>query len=128
MIYLDTHVVVWLYAGRLGELTRQAQAAIEDHDLLISPMVLLELQYLHEIGRVNVPAETIVGTLAGEIGLQVCDQPFPRVAAAAAAETWTRDPFDRIIVGQARLRGLSLISKDAHIKSNYPRTLWLEAL
>ncbi len=70
------------------------------------------------------PAETIVGALAGEIGLQVCDQPFSRVAAAAIGENWTRDPFDRIIVGQARLHGLPLASKDAHIKAHYPKAVW----
>lgn len=124
MIYLDTHVVVLLYAGHLGELTEKARAAIEENDLLVSPMVVLELQYLHEIGRLSVPAATIVGALAGEIGLKVCDQPFSRVAAAAIGETWTRDPFDRIIVGQARLRSLPLVSKDAQIKANYPKVVW----
>lgn len=126
LIYLDTHLVVWLYAGRLEELTSRAKAAVEQSDLLISPMVVLELQYLHEIGRLTVPAETIVGALAAEIGLQICDQPFPRIVAAAVGESWTRDPFDRIIVAQARMRDVALISKDVHIQSHYPRAWWFE--
>lgn len=126
MIYLDTHVVVWLYAGRLAELSAAARAAIEKQDLLVSPMVVLELRFLFEIGRINVPAEAMVSALAQEIGLRVCDLPFARVAGAALEETWTRDPFDRIIVGQAKLRDAPLVSKDGHIQEHYPKALWVE--
>ena len=51
MIHLDTHVVVWLYAGRTDLLSAAAVEAIEEHSMAISPIVLLELEYLHEIGR-----------------------------------------------------------------------------
>lgn len=124
MIYLDTHVVVWLYAGRLGELSPGARAAIEQNDLLVSPMVVLELQYLFEIGRITVPAETVLSALSQEIGLKICDLPFNNVAIAGLAESWTRDPFDRLIVAQARSRGWPLISKDGHIHQHYPQACW----
>jgi PIN domain nuclease of toxin-antitoxin system len=51
VIYLDTHVVAWLYAGELGRLSQFASERIEAEDVLISPMVVLELTYLHEIER-----------------------------------------------------------------------------
>jgi len=47
-IYLDTHVVVWLYSGELSLLSEKACQLIEENELLISPLVLLELQYLFE--------------------------------------------------------------------------------
>ncbi len=49
--HLDTHVVCWLYEGRTELLTSAAMRAIEDGLLQVSPMVQLELTYLHEIGR-----------------------------------------------------------------------------
>ena len=39
-------------------------------------------------------------------------------------QSWTRDPFDRIIVAQAALRRTSLITKDAVIRADYNRALW----
>lgn len=77
-------------------------------ELLVFPMVVLELQYLFEIGRTTEPAETVVSYLRGRIGLQVCDKPFDKVILPALAYDWTRDPFDRIIVAQAALDDSSL--------------------
>ena len=45
-IYLDTHVVVWLYAGETSKLSQAAEELINTNDLLISPIVLLEMNYL----------------------------------------------------------------------------------
>ncbi|MCP4995668.1 MAG: type II toxin-antitoxin system VapC family toxin [Gammaproteobacteria bacterium] len=53
LIYLDTHVVVWLYVGDLSKFSHPAKAALNTSPLVISPMVILELTYLHEIGRVK---------------------------------------------------------------------------
>ena len=51
MTYSDTHVVVWLYGGDVERLSKAAQDQMQDEDLLVSPAVLLELEYLHEIER-----------------------------------------------------------------------------
>lgn len=124
MIYLDTHVAAWLYFGQAQELSRDAAAAIEGSDLLISPMVVLELGYLHELGRLAVTAEKIVQTLAGDIGLKVAQQPFEDIARQALHETWTRDPFDRLIVAQAKLGQSRLVSRDRLIRQHYRHAIW----
>jgi len=122
--YLDTHVVVALYERELSPYSARALAAIDkDDDLRISPMVLLELQYWFEIKRIKVPAARIVGALQQDIGLQVCEAAFPAVAGKALAERWTRDPFDRIIVAQARLSSAALITRDRHILARYKPAL-----
>ena len=60
MIYLDTHVVLWLYALRGEGLSRRACQLIEESvTVLISPMVLLELAYLYEIDRLKVESDQI---------------------------------------------------------------------
>ena len=46
--YLDTHALVWLYAGVVEPFAAASQRVIEAHDLLVSPMALLEIQYLCE--------------------------------------------------------------------------------
>jgi PIN domain nuclease of toxin-antitoxin system len=122
--YLDTHAVIRLADGR-PRIGREAARLIQKADLLVSPMVLVELEYLHEIGRLTLPAKDILRKLEREIGLRLCDQPFADVASAALDEKWTRDPFDRMIVAQAKVNGLApLISSDESIAEHYPRTVW----
>ncbi len=124
MIYLDTHVVVWLFAGELKSFSANALNAMQENDLCISPMVRLELQYLFEIERTKLPAEQVLNELKRTIGLTICDLPFLRVIEEAEARSWTRDPFDRIIVAQAALQKSPLVTKDQSILRHYPLSIW----
>ena len=123
-VYLDTHVVTWLYAGRVDLLPEQASQLINEATLVVSPMVALELEYLFEIGRTTKPSQQVMDALSLEIGLQICELGFGLVIQRALTEVWTRDPFDRIIVSQAALRNLPLISKDQSILHNYKHAVW----
>lgn len=123
--YLDTHVAVWLHAGLEERLTEEAKRQIEANDLLISPMALLELQYLFERKRVRVQAITIYLDLHTTFGVKLCTFPFPAVAMEALHCNWTRDPFDRIIVSQAKANGTAvLITSDIEIRRNYSSAKW----
>ena len=125
MIYLDTHVVLLLYDKELGKIPQKAVEAIEKaDDLRISPIVLLELQYIYEIKRIRYVPKIIVDFLARTINLSVCDLPFPDAVAAATALGWTRDPFDRLIVGHALAQGAKLVTKDRLIRENHTQTIW----
>jgi PIN domain nuclease of toxin-antitoxin system len=124
MIYLDTHVVVWAYAGEIDRLPPAVCTLIEESDLLISPFVLLELKYLYEIERLTVEPGVIYENLASTIGLAVCDLPLMRVITEALPQTWTRDPFDRIITATAIARDAILLTKDEVIRAHYPKALW----
>jgi PIN domain nuclease of toxin-antitoxin system len=124
MIYLDTHAIVALYQGEPTFLSPSALDALEqESDLRISPMALLELEYLFEIKRLRVPAARIVSSLTTEIGLKVCDMPFSEVVQNALEERWTRDPFDRLIVGQARANSAVLITRDRLMQRRYSRAM-----
>jgi len=122
--YLDTHVVAWLFAGEAERLSAAARAAIESDELLVSPAVVLELQYLYETKRVSTAAEVVIDDLGRRIGLQVCDLPFIDVVRRALALSWTRDPFDRLIVAQAAVRQAPLVTKDRTIRRRYRAGVW----
>ncbi len=124
MIYLDTHVVVWLYAGLVERFSNPIQEMLNEHDLLVSPIVRLELQYLYEINRVSVEANVILNDLSQRLGLTICPKPFDAVTARATMMAWTRDPFDRILVAHASLGDSILISKDQMIRSHYANARW----
>jgi PIN domain nuclease of toxin-antitoxin system len=124
LAYLDTHVAAWLYAGLLNALSTAARRVIEQGSLVISPAVVLELQYLFETNRTTEPADRVVQALQRTLGVQVCEQPFPEVVSRALSERWTRDPFDRLIVSQAALRDAALLTKDRGIRKHYDRAIW----
>lgn len=124
MIYLDTHVAAWLFAGKVELLPASVRELIEADRCLVSPMVELELQYLHEIGRLTVPGEEIVSALGRELGLVRCALPFAQVVAGALGNDWTRDPFDRLIVAQAAVRRTPLLTADTTIHDHYPAAVW----
>jgi PIN domain nuclease of toxin-antitoxin system len=123
--YLDTNVVVWLAQGDLARIPLTAQNVLDQGDLLISPMVLVELEYLYEVNRIRLSSRDVLRKISHEAGVRVCDLAFPRVADVVLDEKWTRDPFDRTIVAQAKANGLALlVSADEEIRKHYPRAVW----
>lgn len=124
MIYLDTHVVVWLYGGRLAYFGEPVKELLRDNDLFISPIVQLEIQYLFDIDRIDAGPDDILADLSQRIGLSICQKPFHAVVSHALQLRWTRDPFDRILVAHAGLDNNILISKDEKIRANYQYARW----
>ena len=123
-LYLDTHVVVWLFAGEIDKISDRGLEQIEACELLVSPMVVLELELLHEIGRLNYRHDAIMGSLALSIDLKVCTLPFGAVVAESIRHNWTRDPFDRLIVANAARNASKLLSRDSKIQEHFDGAIW----
>jgi PIN domain nuclease of toxin-antitoxin system len=124
LIYLDTHVVAWLYAGAARKLTPLAKREIEQGELRVAPIVQLELEYLFELGRVRERAAPVLATLANRTGLAMCDRHPVHVMARACELSWTRDVFDRMIVAQASINADLLLTADETIRKHYPKARW----
>ncbi len=125
MILLDTHVAVWIAAGEISRLSESALSAIEDASTVaLSPITLLEVAYLVEAERLSGEAAFVIQALTAGAGFEVDDQPLARVVANAVGATWTRDPFDRLLVGHASLVGAGLVTKDRKIRDHYPAAIW----
>jgi PIN domain nuclease of toxin-antitoxin system len=125
VVYLDTHVVVWLYSGNIKLLSSNAIEFIENNDVLyISPIVYLELKFLYEIGRIKVSPAEILESLSASVGLSVCDKSFLQVISESISLEWTRDPFDRIIGANAIVNDAVLLTKNSRIQANYSKACW----
>lgn len=124
MIYLDTHVVIWMYQKDQHKFTPTGYSLIEKEDLVISPMVELEIEYLFEIKKITERSAVIIDYMRRQIGLTISDTPFSKVAKRAALLKWTRDPFDRLITAQADIHAASLLTKDGSIHTHYPKAVW----
>lgn len=124
MIHLDTHVVIWLYVDPASKFPPRVLSLIEKEELQMSPMVALEIQMNYEIGRINCDARTLLLYLENRIGLTMQKDPFVEIAQTALHESWTRDPFDRLIVSHAKMAQARLITKDKTIHEYYSRAVW----
>ena len=76
MIHLDTHVVVWLAAGETGRIPATLRGRLEAEPMVVSPMARLELDYLHELGRITERGAPILEGLVDRIGLDVASEPL----------------------------------------------------
>jgi len=115
-LQLDTHVVVWLYAGEHDRIPAGIRERLAVEPLRVSPTVRMELTYLHEIGRLAAPAARILDELEHSIALTEDATAFGAVVRAAETLTWTRDPFDRLIAAQALVSFSTLVTKDDNIR------------
>lgn len=124
VVFLDTHIAVWLYAGLIEKISETAKQSIEANDLLISPLVRLELQYLFEIERITVKPDTITKNLFTAIDLRVSETPLHQIVEKALEISWTRDVFDRLLSAEAMVVGGGFITADQNIKSNLNLAIW----
>lgn len=124
MIHLDTHLVIWLYEGRSELIPASVWQVLEQNDLVVSPMVELELEYLHEIGRATVAGSVVVDDLHARLGLTKSTAAFSRIVDHAKDLTWTRDPFDRLIVANALADQARLLTRDDSIRQSSDQAFW----
>ncbi len=123
MIYLDTQSVLWLYQGDIEKFSPQVQDMLAREELVISPMVTLELNYLFEVGKIGKLPKSVLQELHEEFNLNVDRVDFAAALEVAAEERWTRDPFDRIIAAHAKKNNAILITSDRHIRAHYKHAI-----
>ena len=109
MILLDTNAVIWLDRSH----TRVRALARSPSRLLVSPATLLELQMLEESGKLRLRSG-VRGVIESD-RWDVDEPPALPWFEHAAEESWTCDPFDRLIVAHARLRRVRLATGDGPI-------------
>jgi PIN domain nuclease of toxin-antitoxin system len=107
MILLDTNALIWLEQSH----RRAAPLARARRHLHISPANMLELQFLIEAGRIRLRRGS-VSDFVDDDRWVLDDPPAASWFSRALDLSWTRDPFDRLLVAHARLRGWRLATGD----------------
>lgn len=112
-LLLDTHVVLWELSGT-RRVADRARRAIEDAtEIAFSAVSFAEIGVKAAVGKLAVPDdlhEHITGSgvrilgLAAEHGLGVAKLPMHH-----------RDPFDRLLISQARAEGLTVVTADRRL-------------
>jgi len=111
-LLVDTHVLLWWLTedDKLSG-TGKSIIAAPQNTLFMSAATVLELRIKEAIGKIALP-QNFADALA--------DEPFEPLAvtvahahAVAALPLHHRDPFDRMLIAQARVDGLKIMTHDA---------------
>ncbi|HCC55258.1 MAG TPA: PIN domain nuclease [Desulfobulbaceae bacterium] len=120
-LLLDTHLLLWA-AGSPGQLSVTARDLMEDpqNELLFSAASLWEIVIKHSLGR----ADFQVDARVLRRGLLDNDYQELAITSAHAVSIGSlppihKDPFDRILVAQAIVEGITLLTTDALV-AQYP--------
>jgi PIN domain nuclease of toxin-antitoxin system len=116
-VLLDTHFLLWtvLDSGRLKDypwLERYRPWGV-------SPVSFLEIQFLGEIGRLEVRQPELMRAVASDPRFVVDEVPLVPLVEKALPLSWTRDPFDRLLAAHSEARRVPLCSTDRRIRSEH---------
>lgn len=92
--------------------------------IALSPIVIVELAYMTEIGRLKADPEGVQANLENEFGITLSNAVFLDVCRTSLRQTWTRDPFDRLIVANAIADGARLVTADERILEHFQDAVW----
>jgi len=111
ILMLDAHAVLWWLANE-PQLSEQARRAIADpaNDVLVSAASIWEIEVKRAAGRLEAPAELIRDLEQSHVNAL----PITAIDAVAAARLplHHKDPFDRVLVAQARRLDAVIVSRD----------------
>lgn len=120
-VLLDTHLILWA-ASAPNELSRETRQLIEDesNDLFFSPANLWEVAIKSSLQRDNFQVDTRV------LRRNLLDNSYIELPITSAHTVFIqslpaihKDPFDRILVAQATVEGITLLTSDT-IVAQYP--------
>jgi PIN domain nuclease of toxin-antitoxin system len=125
-LLLDTHAFLWA-AGSPARLSETARAAIADraNDVYVSVAVAWEIAIKAGSGKLRLPMEpaAYLPSRLAAMGLTPLPITLDHALAVAALPAVHADPFDRIMIAQAQVEGLTLVTRDPFTRGYAVKTL-----
>lgn len=123
-LLVDTNVVIWMLGGFRCRVTKVARRALEDdhRPIFVSAVSVWEIATKRSLGKLDAPAGWARSLQS--VGLQ----PLPVTALHAEAVEhlpWHhRDPFDRLLIAQATVEEMPLVSADQQLEAYDVDVIW----
>lgn len=111
-LLLDTHVLLWALQGS-GRLSKSLRAEIVDpgNEVFVSAVSPWEIEIKRAVGRLRAPDDMLAEIRRARF------LPLPITlehgVAAGTLPLHHRDPFDRLLIGQAQVEGLTVVTHDS---------------
>ena len=113
-ILIDTHMLLWWLADD-SRLSKKARALMADpaNMLTVSAATAWEIAIKQALGKMTMDGD--LEKEVRELGFAMLPVTFPHAAETLTLPAIHRDPFDRMLVAQARVESLPLLTVDPHI-------------
>jgi len=127
MILLDTHAFLWFILGD-PQLSPKADALISDpnNEIFISPITYWEIAIKISIGKYSLP-EPYAIFMDREISIndfKILPIEPKHTAALINLPFYHKDPFDRLLIAQANVEKIPIISNDKILDQYSIQRIW----
>ena len=126
-LLLDTHVLLWWFFDD-PRLSTAARTAIADrtNTIYVSSASAWEIAIKFRLGRLPEATEAVhqLPELLSLAGFNTLSIEVTHAVAAGLLNAQHRDPFDRMLMAQAAVDGLTLVTQDTAITDAFANTLW----
>lgn len=120
---LDTPVLLW-WLGDSSQLSSKAKKCIIDgeNDIYLSSVSIWEMRVKESLGKLSMPKKLLA--VVQKQGILSLEMTWGHADAVKTLPYHHKDPFDRLLVAQAQVEGLSIVTKDEMIKKYGVATIW----
>jgi PIN domain nuclease of toxin-antitoxin system/antitoxin (DNA-binding transcriptional repressor) of toxin-antitoxin stability system len=114
-LLLDTRSFIWA-AGSPANLSRASRAVLEDpgNEVFVSAAVAWEMTIKYALGKLTLPLDPTAyfPSRVAALGFRRLSISAEHALAVGKLPPYHNDPFDRIMVAQAQIEGLTLVTND----------------
>jgi len=127
-VLLDTHVFLWWSSERGARLTQRVHDLLSDgsNDVALSLASVWEIAIKVGSGRMDLP-DTVDRYIPERIrhhGFEIMPIELGHALRSGTLPPIHRDPFDRMLIAQAQIEGIPLVTADPAIARYDVETLW----
>jgi PIN domain nuclease of toxin-antitoxin system len=112
-LLLDTHVVLWWLLDDATLSEKMKEHLDDEPDVWVSPVTVWEVAIKVSTGKLEGPQE--LPEEIAQSGFRQLPISYTHAVAVRRLPLLHRDPFDRMLVAQARCEGLTLVTRDPQI-------------
>jgi PIN domain nuclease of toxin-antitoxin system len=123
LFLLDTHALLWWLADSpmLPDSARE-KIADPDHDVCVSAVSAWEISIKRELGKLRAPFE--LADIIEQEGFTELPIRLQHGEKAGCLPPIHRDPFDRMLVAQASIHDMTILTRDENIARYGVKTIW----
>ncbi len=126
-VLLDAHALLWFLAGS-SQLSAKALACIQDasNTIFVSPATLWEIGIKDSLGKLTLPMpfEQLFPARLDASSILILPILVPHLHEHRRLPFHHNDPFDRLVIAQALVEDLTLVSCDSEFATYGVKLLW----
>jgi PIN domain nuclease of toxin-antitoxin system len=126
-LLLDSHALIWS-VEQPAKLGPKAVSALQDpgNDLLLGAGSIWEIAIKVGLKKLtlSLPYRAWIEKAIADLGLSILPITVEYADAQAVLPNYHRDPFDRLLVAQAQVEGVPLVSDDVALDSYGITRIW----